>query len=254
MPENPLQDLFNVVAPHLGFTAKHFERFVAWARYLHWADLHRSRLHTWKEANRQSDDMRPHWELIALMSAYYASLKVVVDGWLGIPLSDASVNELLASNPRYLNLLREFRNCVFHYQPSFMDKRTMNLLREGERVVHWMFFLHEEFCRFYWELAQCPRLSPDLASEIRRSMLDLVGWIPSDSVAARTRALTQKSEDAVTLLREDGDFGSEAALRLLEVARETADGAAEVERDYQRRKAVLLQQIRSSSGPKLTEH
>ncbi len=192
--------------------------------------------------------MQADWELFALMSAWYASLWVVVEGWRDIPLSDPSVDELLSSNRRYVELLRRYRNAVFHYQATFGGTKLMEFLREGKSSVHWIFLLHEEFCRFYWELVERSPLPPALASEIRNCMLDIVGWIPDHIVAARAQALREKSEDAITLLRESGDFESEAALRLLEAARGAADGAAEVERDYQRLKTEVIQRMKPPSG------
>lgn len=181
MSQDPLGEFYETVAPHLGFTADRFERFIAWAHYLHWADLHMRRYLAWEKPKHQSDEMRADWELIALMSTWYASLWVVVEGWREIPLSDPSVDKLIASNEQYVDLLRRFRNSAFHYQPRIGDKKVMELLAEGEPAVHWICLLHHEFCRFYRELVERAPLPPALASEIRDCMLDLVGWLPSGS-------------------------------------------------------------------------
>ena len=245
MPENPLQNMINTLSPHLGFTPERLERFFAWAQYLHWADLHRRRFLAWEKA----DDMEANWQLFALMSAWYASLWVVVEGWREIPLSDPSVDELLASNPRYLDLLKRYRNGVFHYQPRIGDRRVKDLLVEGETSAHWIVLFHQEFCRFYWELVNRPPLPLELASEIRDCVLDIVGWIPSDIVLARAEALREKADQAVSLLRENGDFESDGALKLLDAARGAADGAAEAEHDYQRLKSEAIRRIKRRSGP-----
>src|SRR6266403_4018917 len=91
------------MASILDFKGEKFERLAAWARYLYWADNNRRRFDAWvKESNV---DNRPDSEFLGLISAWYASLWVVIEGWRKIPLSDQSVDELLAAAPKYQELL-----------------------------------------------------------------------------------------------------------------------------------------------------
>ncbi|GEM_PF-2955139 len=263
METNPLSDVLDFLAPLLGFDRERFERFVCWARYLHSADLHRRHYLAWRESKFQSDEMEAGWELIALQSAYYASLWVVVEGWPQGPLSDRSVDELLAANPRYLDLLKRYRNSVFHYQPSHIEihKKQFGLYAEGESAWQWVFLLHCEFCRVYWErvpraplppsAALCndryAQLAAELASETRQCMLSLVGWIPSDILPARAEEGKQQSDAATALLREAGDFESDAALQLLKVVREAADFTTETEIAYERLKRETIERVKASA-------
>ncbi len=56
-----------------------------------------------------------------LMVQWYAALWVAIDGWRECPLSDDAVDELLthAAFEHNLQLLRRFRNGVYHYQPVY---------------------------------------------------------------------------------------------------------------------------------------
>jgi len=263
MKTNPLSDLLDFVAPLLGFDRERFERFVCWARYLHSADLHRCRYLAWGESKFQSDEMEADWELNALQSAFYASLWVVVEGWPLVPLSDRSVDELLAANPRYLDLLKRYRNSVFHYQPSHVEihKRQIGLYAEGESASQWVGLLHAEFCRVYWERvprAPAPPSSAlcndryaqraaELVAEIRQCVLDLVGWIPSDILPAQAGEVKQKIDAAMALLREAGDFESDEALQLLKVVRQAAAGTAEAENAYQGLKRETIERVKASA-------
>ena len=261
MDDNPLQDMLNLLSSFLGFTSERFERFICWARYLHFADLHRRRYIAWGESKGQSDDWEASWELIALQSAFYASMWVVVEGWREVPLSDPSVDELLAANPQYLELLQRYRNSVFHYQSSFgeIHKRQMGLLADGKTAGPWLHLLHDEFCRVYWETVPRAELSPgpsarndryahraaELASEIRHCMLSLVGWIPSHIVSARAQKIRETCDAAMALLREAGDFESDEALQLLKVVRQAAAGTAEAENAYQGLKRETIERVRA---------
>jgi hypothetical protein len=198
------------------------------------------------------------WNLFALMSAWFASLRVVVEGWNQVPLSDPSVDELLAANPHYVELLNRYRNSVFHYQPSFgeLHERQKGLLGEGETAVQWLFLLQEEFSRVYWE--RIPRATADLASderyakcaaeltsEMRHCMLSLVGWIPDGIVPAHARKARENADAAVALLIEAGDLESDAAVQVLQAARQAAVAAGEVEVDYQGLKSELVRRVKA---------
>jgi hypothetical protein len=63
------------------------------------------------------------------MSYWYAGLFVVVEGWRELKLDDLIPNQLLRS--RNVDLLRRFRNSVFHYQTNFLDEQFLNMVSKG---------------------------------------------------------------------------------------------------------------------------
>jgi len=138
-------------------------------------------------------------------------------------------------------MLKRYRNGVFHYQATFRDtfKRLMGLLAE-ENAARWFALLREEFCRVYWEIVQRAPSPPDFASEVRQCVLDLVGWIPRHTVAARAQQLREKADLAMGLLANNGDTEGEAGLQLFELARQAADDAAQAELHYQRLKREVI--------------
>jgi hypothetical protein len=74
------------------------------------------------------------------MSYSYASLYVVVEGWQELKLSDSAVDALLTSP--YVNVLKQYRHGVFHYQREMWDERFMAFLREGEASAEWVRAAH----------------------------------------------------------------------------------------------------------------
>lgn len=228
----------------IDFTGERFERLMSWARYLHWADLHRSNFDAWIKADHDIADDCQGWEFIALMSAWYASLWVVLEGWNEVPLSDPSVDELLSVAPRYKELLRRYRNGVFHYQPRLAARRLFDFLDEGEETVYWTHLLHEEFCRFYWELVERSPIHEKLRSDLRQSVIKMVGWIPNDIPEAHVESVREQARRAVSILREAGDFSSPAARDVLEAARHGANVAIETEQRVREWKAEMLTRIR----------
>lgn len=194
------------------------------------------------------DNNEDGWNFIGLMSAWYASLWVVVEGWKELKLDDPSIDELLEAAPKYVDLLRRYRNGVFHYQPRLIEHRLGDFLSEGEGAVYWVHLLHEQFCRYYWELVERPDISAPLHSEIRDSVIGIVGWIPNDFAEAQIESLRATARKTSSMLREAGDFTSPAAQDLLEWTRQADDLAAETERKVEARRAQLLERIKSG-GP-----
>lgn len=148
---------------------------------------------------------------------------------------------MLTGNLKYLDMLKRYRNGVFHYQATFQHTFTkqMGLLAE-EDIGRWLAVLHEEFCRVYWEIVQRAPSPQGFALEVRQSVLALVGWISRHTVAARAQQLREKADFAMGLLANNGDTEGEAGLQLFELARQAADDAAQAELHYQRLKREVI--------------
>ena len=81
------------------------------------------------------------------MSYWYAGLFVVIEGWRALGLEDDEIDDLLASSN--VELLRRYRNGVFHYQRNYLDERFVGLIRDGEDVVEWVRALNSAFGRYF---------------------------------------------------------------------------------------------------------
>jgi hypothetical protein len=80
------------------------------------------------------------------MSYWYGGLFVVVEGWRELDLHDAEIDELLGS-PN-VDLLRRYRNGVFHFQPSYHDDRFVDFYKTGGTPA-WVRQLQEAFSRWF---------------------------------------------------------------------------------------------------------
>lgn len=81
------------------------------------------------------------------MSIWYALLFVVIEGWNKLKLSDEKISELLLS-PN-VDLLRRYRNGVFHFQKKYIDERFLGFISDGKDCVTWVRDLNNEFGRFF---------------------------------------------------------------------------------------------------------
>lgn len=229
----------------LDYKGEKFIKLLAWARYLHWADVHRRHFEGWMEQEHDVSNNREGWEFIALLSAWYASLWVVVEGWKSIPLTNPSVDELLQIAPRYEALLKRYRNGVFHYQPRLIERRLLDFLAEEAGSVSWIHLLHSEFCRFYWELMVNSPVHEPLLSKIRNSVYGIVGWIPDDIPSAQVNDLRNEVAGWVSKLRDAADFSSPAARDVLDAAAQCAAVASEMEESFRIMKQEMLKHIKN---------
>jgi hypothetical protein len=86
------------------------------------------------------------------ISYWFAGLYVVIEGWQELNLKDKEIDSLLKS-PN-VNLLRRYRNGVFHFQRDYFDERFMGFLRDGVDRIRWVQVLHGQFERFFVEWSQ----------------------------------------------------------------------------------------------------
>jgi hypothetical protein len=80
------------------------------------------------------------------LSYWYAGLFVVCEGWQDLKLADSEIDGLLASSN--LELLKRFRNGVYHYQPDYFDKRLTNPFVLGKDFDDWVESLTHAFARY----------------------------------------------------------------------------------------------------------
>ncbi|MCZ6691052.1 MAG: hypothetical protein O7H41_15800 [Planctomycetota bacterium] len=124
-------------------------------RYFMWSNLLRVKfdlvaqeMPPLPEVDRESEVIaRFAGEFGMFMSYFYGSLYVVVEGWREMKLSDPTVEALLKS-PN-VDLLRKYRNGVFHYQKTYLDKKFHRLWGEGVDVVNWVRELDDAFSEFF---------------------------------------------------------------------------------------------------------
>ena len=83
------------------------------------------------------------------MSYWYAGMYVVIEGWKELGLSDSKIDKLL--NSTNVDLLKRYRNGVFHFQKKYWDERFIEFIRDGENAIEWIRQLREEFSRFFLE-------------------------------------------------------------------------------------------------------
>jgi hypothetical protein len=87
---------------------------------------------------------------LGLLSYWYASLYVVIEGWRELKLEDQDISRLLASP--YVETLRRYRNGAFHFQRTLTDPRFADFhVVGGVEITMWMAELRTHLSRFLLE-------------------------------------------------------------------------------------------------------
>jgi hypothetical protein len=81
----------------------------------------------------------------AFCNYWFASLYVVTEGWRRLRMKDSTIDTLLTQD--HLDLLRRYRNAVFHYQPEPSNPRFTDLA--SAQTLHWVYALTEAFAEFF---------------------------------------------------------------------------------------------------------
>jgi hypothetical protein len=120
-------------------------------RYYIWANKMRIDFDTLLEHQVKGTIDKEEFEIESFlyMSYWYSALYVVVEGWLDLKLSDTVINGLLQS-PN-VDLLKRYRNGVFHFQKEYYDNRFIEFMSEGKDSVKWVRNLNQEFGRWFLE-------------------------------------------------------------------------------------------------------
>lgn len=85
------------------------------------------------------------------MSYWYGGLYVLIEGWQELGLKDKKIDSLLSESEN-VNLLRRYRNGVFHFHKEYFDKKYTELISEGNNCVEWIRNLREAFSDFFLEI------------------------------------------------------------------------------------------------------
>lgn len=95
-------------------------------RELFWANLPNIRI---------PDAIPIHPNALAAMQLWYASLVTLIDGWRHERMRDDAVTALLRDRKR-VELLRDARHSIFHYDPEYISDRFLTLIQEPG-VAEW---------------------------------------------------------------------------------------------------------------------
>lgn len=113
--------------------------------FLQATEMRRAFLHTLSDDFAVSDEEKDIYQFMYL-GLWYGSLWVVVEGWRTLKLSDSAVDRLIASD--YVDLLKKYRNGMFHYQKQYYDKRFTEFMRYPD-TPEWVHDVHSAFSRYF---------------------------------------------------------------------------------------------------------
>jgi hypothetical protein len=116
-------------------------------RYYIWAN--RMRTHFDDVIVKSELDKAAEIESFLYMSYWYGGLYVVIEGWQELSLSDHTIDAMIQSSN--VQLLKRYRNGVFHFQKEYNDERFLAFMRDGHDTVQWVRSLNLEFGRYFLE-------------------------------------------------------------------------------------------------------
>jgi hypothetical protein len=186
----------------------------SWGRYLYWAELKQrdwDRFMTEKGEN--ATEALPEW--LGVSCYWAASLYVVIEGWETAKFQDPVIEGLLKLS-NYKDILRRLRNGTFHYQPELLAPKTHAFLSSPDGTL-WLYFLHEEFCRWLRDCIETVERSARMPTEESQKWHDqwtaLIGWFPLRPAEQQLNELRQMLDETKRELDASGDI-SEAAEQL----------------------------------------
>ena len=130
-------------------------------RYYIWADLMRNNLDHILESGNSLDYDTIEGILSFAYIAYWHASMYVVEGWKELGLRDEKIDSLLQS--KNVDLLRRYRNGVFHFQKGYFDKRFFELYESDKEAVEWIRTISDEFA---WYFLDWTRKEANIPSEV----------------------------------------------------------------------------------------
>jgi hypothetical protein len=215
----------------------------SWGRYLYWADLMRRNWEKFMtERGEDANKAVPEW--LGVSCYWAASLFVVIEGWETAQFSDPIIDALLGLS-NYKDVLKRLRNGTFHYQPEIISPKVMEFFKSPE-VALWLYFLHEEFCRWLRDWVETVEVSapflPAESEEWRTNFSTLVGWLPPRLAEAELKEARRRLHEYGK--EYDTSRGSSDGLQELGTSQVLYDmvvkKAAEGVRDYRRAQLTKL--------------
>jgi len=120
-------------------------------RYFDWADRMRKRFEEKLIESGSGEDIGEDLEYLIDMSYWFAGMYVVIEGWKELGLNDSKIDKLLTSSN--LDLLRRYRNAVFHYQKDYYSEKFRELMEEGDDSIQWVKDVTNAFSAYFLNYA-----------------------------------------------------------------------------------------------------
>ena len=124
------------------------------------------------EHYRSFTEGSPDADFVGALAHWLASLYVVVEGWQEIGEPDPVISNLILKYDDYYQLMRRFRNAVYHFQPKPMSEKISDFLEVKSEGHAWAYALLFEFKRFLVLTV------PDDADG--EEMKLMIGWWPKE--------------------------------------------------------------------------
>lgn len=128
-------------------------RYHAWSRRLR--KTFKSHLESEGEFLKQEGDLGYFFlsQTALFLFYWYASLYVVADGYCELKLQNRLIGPLFSTE--HIEILRLFRNGMFHYQAECYHTKLMDMLTGYEENVVWLDMLDVAFRVFFKESVGC---------------------------------------------------------------------------------------------------
>ena len=176
------------------------------------------------------DESKSDWLTFALVSQWLASLWVVVEGWKQIPLRDPLIDELLDAYPDFCDLLRRFRNGVYHFQSEVFDDRLSAFPTRHAETMSWAVALFYEFKRYLWHYPDRFVGTDDEKEALRVAMEELIGWLPHDLLHSRVHELRKLQWEGQAMAAASDDPSSSHSQELLASLAQAVGEAEKIEK------------------------
>jgi hypothetical protein len=219
-----------------------FEQLIAWGRYLYWADLMRLHAEATHRSEDEDEDGVERW--FPLISYWYASLHIVVEGWEELGFTDPIIDKLLAHKAGYKQLLRRYRNGVFHYQPTIIEERFVDFLKHHDDCVFWPLALHWEFVRFFYDWLISFPGTEEQVIEFRQHVRKIIGGMPQNVVDQLEQTL--KEAERIAAQSAAGSSSHDLAMEIGESAKEGRELLAQSNEGLSKLRMDILEKLLKS--------
>jgi hypothetical protein len=89
---------------------------------------------------------------LALMyfAYWFSGMFVLIEGYKSIGITEPAIEELLKQQDK-VDILRRYRNTVYHFQPEYFDDRNVAFMNSAGSMLPWLRDLRIAFSRFIEE-------------------------------------------------------------------------------------------------------